>query len=784
MNFAEINTFQKHDYQRNRHQFYDGNKNSHMRNGFVQQPPPLLNSEIGLFGPAHFQPQINMRHTQNRFPAKESFGVFHSNIQHWDGGGHRPDYNRPRRNFQPHTMVKAPEVNMKSFENIPVTQSGPNWTPVEPLQCFTDLEDLDDGLRKCIEMRGYTQPTPVQKYALKIVTANRDLMACAQTGSGKTAAFLLPIFNIILKTGLVNSEIVENRMAKPLMLVLAPTRELCCQIFEEALKFSKETSITSCVVYGGTPVHVQRNNLARGAHILVATPGRLIDMLQQGCVDLSQIKFLVLDEADRMLDMGFEPQIRQIVSEFKMPLAQDRQTLMFSATFPKEIQDLASDFMKNYVFLSVGRVGSTNENITQEILSVEEHEKQAMLVQILQCEEPGNLVLVFVATKRSADDLWNFLDRCHFSVSAIHGARDQNNRNKALSLFRNGRTPILVATAVAARGLDIPNVRHVINFDLPSDIEEYVHRIGRTGRIGADGKATSFYTASKNRNIVNSLVALLQEAKQPVPPFLLADSQTGNYRGGGGRNSYGGGRGGGRYNNGRGNRFSQVPQTGGRDNRQYMGGNATQDYRTGHKANTSFVNAGYLQNQRQGSYASQQPNNMRIGHFNQQAAMIAALMPNGGQNPAGSGAATAEGNQMMDLNAAAAATYFNMMQHKTPNDFYAGAQTSQPPPSSHYYGQVDYYNQNGSTSNGYVNGPPPPNYYNPGIFGGNNGGSSQNASNGNSGHHSGANGAMYISSGAPPTYNGAPAGMMGGAEGGPANGMEWYGMHLAQNTPQ
>ena len=255
---------------------------------------------------------------------------------------------------------------------------------------------------------------------------------------------------------------------------------------------------------------------------------------------LANIRYLVLDEADRMLDMGFEHQIRRIVQGEDMPGIHDRQTLMFSATFPRDIQILAKDFLKDYVFLSVGRVGSTSENITQKVEYVEDPDKRSVLLDILAMEPRGGLTLVFVETKRMADILCDYLIANNYPATSIHGDRTQRERETALQTFRQGHTPIMVATAVAARGLDIPNVTHVINYDLPSDIDDYVHRIGRTGRAGNTGISTAFFNRG-NKNIVRDLIELLREANQEIPGWLetIAHENTfgngGGYRGRGGR---------------------------------------------------------------------------------------------------------------------------------------------------------------------------------------------------------------------------------------------------------
>jgi superfamily II DNA/RNA helicase len=273
------------------------------------------------------------------------------------------------------------------------------------------------------------------------------------------------------------------------------------------------------VIYGGSDIKNQIRDLDMGCHLLVATPGRLIDMHARDKIGLEQIKYLILDEADRMLDMGFEPQIRDLVERRDMPGNTHRQTMMFSATFPKEIQVLARDFLNNYVFLAVGRVGSTSVMITQRLEWVDENEKRSFLLDLLRTD-PTALTLVFVETKRGADDLERFLQYENYPAISIHGDKCQVEREDALALFKTGRKPILVATAVAARGLDISNVKFVVNFDLPTDIDEYVHRIGRTGRAGNTGEAISFFN-DKNRNIAKDLYDLLKETQQEVPDFLI-----------------------------------------------------------------------------------------------------------------------------------------------------------------------------------------------------------------------------------------------------------------------
>ncbi|KAI9664988.1 MAG: DEAD-box ATP-dependent RNA helicase [Bathelium mastoideum] len=450
-------------------------------------------------------------------------------------------------------------INFEKYDDIPVEASG-QGVP-EAVTRFTN-PPLDDHLLTNIELAGYKVPTPVQKYSIPIVMIGRDLMACAQTGSGKTGGFLFPILSQAYQHG-PNAPPAQQgggyrqRKAFPTSLILAPTRELVSQIFDEARKFAYRSWVRPCVVYGGADIGGQLRQIERGCDLLVATPGRLVDLIERGRISLCNIKYLVLDEADRMLDMGFEPQIRRIVEGEDMPDTQSRQTLMFSATFPRDIQMLARDFLKDYIFLSVGRVGSTSENITQKVEYVEDADKRSVLLDILHTHGVG-LTLIFVETKRMADALSDFLINQGFPATSIHGDRTQRERERALDMFRNGRAPILVATAVAARGLDIPNVKHVINYDLPTDIDDYVHRIGRTGRAGNTGISTAFFNRG-NRGVVRDLLDLLKEANQDVPSFLEAIAREGS--------GYGGGSRGGRSGGGRGRGAAAT-----RDVRRYGGG--------------------------------------------------------------------------------------------------------------------------------------------------------------------------------------------------------------------
>eukprot|EP01080_Neovahlkampfia_damariscottae_P007110 gene7110-11273_t len=425
-------------------------------------------------------------------------------------------------------------INFDKYNDIPVEVSGEDCP--EPLETFEKC-DLHDKVAQNVKRANYSTPTPIQKFSIPSILGGRDLMACAQTGSGKTAAFLLPSINSILLNGTSKSP--KQFLTYPSTVIMTPTRELAIQIYDEAKKFAFKTGLIPQVVYGGDPIKEQMRELNKGCDILVATPGRLIDLLERGKVSLGGCKFLILDEADRMLDMGFEPQIRQIVEKEDLPKIGERQTLMFSATFPKEIQQLASDFLDNYIFLTVGTVGSASSFIVQKVEFVEENDKKEVLLGLLK--KAQDKTLVFVETKRAADELEYFLYKQGLKADSIHGDRTQQERVQSLNAFKTGEVNVLVATSVAARGLDINDVGHVINYDLPSAIDDYVHRIGRTGRKGNNGLATSFYN-DKNKNIMKDLCKLLDQAEQEIPSWLskeLEYSRKDFGKGRGGKKNFG-----------------------------------------------------------------------------------------------------------------------------------------------------------------------------------------------------------------------------------------------------
>ncbi|KAF9205662.1 DEAD-box ATP-dependent RNA helicase [Haplosporangium sp. Z 27] len=368
---------------------------------------------------------------------------------------------------------------------------------------------------------------PLQsKNAIPIIMAGYDLMACAQTGSGKTAAFLLPVLSKLFTKLERSAEAAPNKpgarrtKASPMALIISPTRELGIQIFEETRRFSYQTRVRPLVIYGGVDVRSQKERLALGCDVLIATPGRLADTMERGAVALDRVKYLILDEADRMLDMGFEPIIRDIILSSDLPRDESLQTMMFSATYPSQIQVMAQDFMKeDFCRLRIGRIGGTTTDIVQKVLNVEEYDKEQTLVELLLSQPPSRTI-IFVGTKRKADYLDDVLYNKHFPCISLHGDRSQQERELALEAFKVGRSPILVATAVAARGLDIKDILHVINYDLSDNIDDYVQQIGRTARAGNQGLATTFYNEERNYRIAPQLTKLLVECQQTVPDFL------------------------------------------------------------------------------------------------------------------------------------------------------------------------------------------------------------------------------------------------------------------------
>ncbi len=366
---------------------------------------------------------------------------------------------------------------------------------------MTSFQDfgLADPISRALKEENYVTPTPIQAQTIPIALTGRDVIGIAQTGTGKTASFALPILHRLL----------ENRI-KPQpktcrVLVLSPTRELSGQILESFNAYGRHIKLTSALAIGGVPMGRQVRSVMQGIDVMVATPGRLLDMVQGNALKLGQVEFLVLDEADRMLDMGFINDIRKIVA--KLPTK--RQTLFFSATMPKDIADLADQMLNNPARVAVTPVSSTVERITQKVLQVDHSAKPAILAQILKTEQV-NRALVFTRTKHGADKVVKGLVKAGIPAEAIHGNKSQNHRERVLAAFRTGAIRTLIATDIAARGIDVDGITHVFNFDLPNIPESYVHRIGRTARAGADGTAISLVAGGEELAYLRDIEKLIR----------------------------------------------------------------------------------------------------------------------------------------------------------------------------------------------------------------------------------------------------------------------------------
>lgn len=430
--------------------------------------------------------------------------------------------------------------------------------------CLTFTEpNFPDYIQNKLLAEGFKEPTCIQAIGWPHALSGRDMVGVAKTGSGKTLSFILPALIHI------NAQPYLERGDGPIALVLCPTRELAQQVQQVAHQYGQLCHVRNTCVYGGASKGPQLRDLERGVEICVATPGRLIDFLEQRKTNLRRCTYLVLDEADRMLDMGFEPQIRKIIDQIRP----DRQTLMWSATWPKEVRKLAEDFLTNNVHV---QVGSTNISANHDILQIidvcmeeEKHDKLLRLMEEIMAENE-NKTIIFTETKRKCDILTRDMRRDGWPAMCIHGDKSQPERDWVLNEFRSGKSPILVATDVASRGLDVTDVKFVINFDFPSQVEDYVHRIGRTARAGQSGTAYTFFTQGNSKQ-ARALIDILREAKQAINPRLIELSQN-SYGGGsrykGRRGGYGGGRGGGggygnKSYNGRGSSYGGKSSGGG-----------------------------------------------------------------------------------------------------------------------------------------------------------------------------------------------------------------------------
>ena len=378
-------------------------------------------------------------------------------------------------------------------------------TPPAPTQAtaFSDF-DLDPRILRAVTEAGYSTPTPIQAQAIPVVLSGQDVMGSAQTGTGKTASFVLPILQKILPLASTSTSPARHPVRA---LVLCPTRELAVQVADNAQIYAKYTDIRTAVVFGGVDIKTQTPAVRGGVELLIATPGRLLDHLEQRNVSLGQVQYLVLDEADRMLDMGFLPDLQRILNL----LPTQRQTLLFSATFSPEIRKLAESYQKNPLLIETAQRNATATNILQTMYQVrDKNHKRSALAQLLK-QESVEQAMIFVNTKIEARDLARFLQRAQINARALHGDQTQSERLATLEEFKAGTVAILVATDVAARGLDIAQMPCVVNFDLPYNAEDYVHRIGRTGRAGASGRALSLVTEDDER-LLTAIKKLTKQA--------------------------------------------------------------------------------------------------------------------------------------------------------------------------------------------------------------------------------------------------------------------------------
>jgi len=436
------------------------------------------------------------------------------------------DFSTIEKNTHIHIFLKNEEISYESSK-FPSTFKNIDFHPL---------------LKNNLTLMKYDLMTPIQKVIIPYILDKKDCLGCAETGSGKTVSFLAPIISLLLKDGppIEDKELLKqnskysNSCSYPVCLVLVPTRELAEQIYIESRKLLYKTGIVVTKCYGGVPFDGQMRELRQGVDIVIGTPGRIFEFIEKKILYLDLIEYLVIDESDRMLDMGFKPQLENIIIKNKqMKPKEKRINLMFSATIPEEVEEISYEFMNENCYListnknKGNKKGyNVNENVEQLIYYVKEEEKIAKLHEILQTTE-GN-VLIFLEKKKSVDKLEDFLLSRNYNAIGIHGDKIQSERQKAIKQFSSGDIPILVATDVASRGLDFPNVSYVFNFDMPKNIEDYIHRIGRTGRVGNKGKAISFYNEN-NKQIGFALVNELKKSGQKIPEFLEEFDYYNNY---------------------------------------------------------------------------------------------------------------------------------------------------------------------------------------------------------------------------------------------------------------
>ena len=383
---------------------------------------------------------------------------------------------------------------------------------------FASLNLLPELLRAVTD-EGYTEPTPIQAQAIPAILERRDIMACAQTGTGKTAGFTLPLLQLLAPQASSSPSPARHPTRA---LILAPTRELAAQVGESVQTYSRHLALRSTIVYGGVDILPQKKALHGGVEILIATPGRLLDHLEQKTVNLSRVEILVLDEADRMLDMGFLPDIKRILAV----IPKQRQTLLFSATFSEEIRRLAKELLREPTLIEVARRNAPADLVTHQVYEVPGTRKRALLAHLIRTRDMKQ-VLVFLRMKRDANRLARELVKDGINATAIHSDRSQSEREQALSDFKEGRAAVLVATDIAARGLDIEQLPYVVNYELPCTPEDYVHRIGRTGRAGMPGEAIAFMSSDETK-LLDGIEKLL---KRPIPRLELPEGFEGRETG-------------------------------------------------------------------------------------------------------------------------------------------------------------------------------------------------------------------------------------------------------------
>uniref|UniRef100_A0A672T7L5 RNA helicase n=1 Tax=Sinocyclocheilus grahami TaxID=75366 RepID=A0A672T7L5_SINGR len=506
--------------------------------------------------------------------------------------------------FEKNFYQEHPEVSRRSTQDVEhyrrtkeITVKGRD-SP-KPIVKFHEA-NFPNYVMDVIGKQNWTDPTPIQAQGWPVALSGKDMVGIAQTGSGKTLSYLLP--------GIVhiNHQPFLERGDGPICLVLAPTRELAQQVQQVAAEYGKASRLKSTCIYGGAPKGPQIRDLERGVEICIATPGRLIDFLEVGKTNLRRCTYLVLDEADRMLDMGFEPQIRKIVDQIRP----DRQTLMWSATWPKEVRQLAEDFLKDYVQINVGALQlSANHNILQIVDVCNDGEKEDKLMRLLEeiMSEKENKTIIFVETKRRCDDLTRRMRRDGWPAMGIHGDKSQQERDWVLNEFKYGKAPILIATDVASRGLDVEDIKFVINYDYPNNSEDYIHRIGRTARSQKTGTAYTFFTPN-NMKQAHDLVSVLREANQAINPKLIQMPVLRDF-----------------------NSYSQDNRNSDSYGQKKVFGNKTQNGSSGYNSSNSF-NAGYSNNG-QGNFGNQSGGYGNQGYQTQQFAPNQGAVQNSMNHP-------------------------------------------------------------------------------------------------------------------------------------------------------